>query len=118
RFDDAARWLDQCRRRRPDDAAVWRAWLFRARTAGQPDEVWRSLEHLTTADLEPAETLAVRAWLAFAAGRPELERPALEERIRLCPEDLTAYDRLAELSAGTPEAPRWRLARAEVVRAF
>jgi tetratricopeptide (TPR) repeat protein len=117
RFDEASRWLRDCLRRRPADPAVWRAWLDRARAAGEPGEVWRALEHLTTADLEPAEVPMIRAWLASQAGRPDLERPALEEAVRLRPEELAAFDRLAELSAGTPEAERWRLARALVIKA-
>ncbi len=117
RFDEAARWLERCLRRRPEDPAVWRACLRCARAADDPVAVWRALEHLTTADLEPADLPAVRAWLAFRAGRPDLERPALEERVNLRPEDLTSYDRLAALCANTPDAIRWRDARAEAIRA-
>jgi tetratricopeptide (TPR) repeat protein len=117
RFDEAARWLERCLLRRPADPAIWRAWLFRAKAADDPGALWRALEHLTTADLEPAELPAIRAWLAARAGRSELERPALEERVKLRPEDLAAYDRLVALCAATPDALRWRDARAEVVRA-
>ncbi|MGO9922583.1 MAG: FG-GAP-like repeat-containing protein [Isosphaeraceae bacterium] len=117
RFDEAARWLDQCLHRRAADPAVWRAWLFRARAADDCAALWRALEHLTTADLEATELPAIRAWLASRSGRPDLERPALEERVKLRPEDLASYDRLAALCAGTPDALRWRSARAEVVRA-
>ncbi len=117
RFDEAARWLDPCLRRRPADPAVWRTCLARARAADDPIALWQGLEHLTTADLEPAEVPAIRAWLASRAGRPDLERPALEERVKLRPEDLASYDRLAALCAATPDALRWRDARAEVVRA-
>ena len=117
RFDEAARWLDQCLRRRAADPAVWRAWLFRAQAADDPIAIWQGLEHLTTADLEPAELPAIRAWLARRADRPDLERQALEERVRLQPEDLASYDRLAALLATTPDGLRWRNMRAEVVRA-
>ncbi len=105
RFDEAARWLDQCLHRRAADPAVWRAWLFRARPPMTPLALWRALEHLTTADLEATELPAIRAWLASRSGRPDLERPALEERVKLRPEDLASYDRLAALCAGTPDAP-------------
>jgi tetratricopeptide (TPR) repeat protein len=118
RFDEALGWLRACVRRRSDDAAVWRAWLFRARAAGEADEVWRAVEHLTTTDLEPADMPSIRAWLARRAGRTDVERAALQEQVKKRPEDLPAYDRLAELSAGTPEARGWRVARAEVIRAI
>ena len=67
RFDEAARWLERCLGRRAADPAVWRAWLFRAQAAHDPLALWRALEHLTTADLEPAELPRIRAWLAFRA---------------------------------------------------
>ena len=66
-FEDAGRLLEACRRRRPDDAAVWRAWLAWGRAADEPEEVWRAIEHLKTTDLEPAELPAdasvAPAWL-------------------------------------------------------
>jgi tetratricopeptide (TPR) repeat protein len=117
KLDESARWLERCLRRRPEDPAVWRAYLFRAKVADHVAEVWRALEHLTTGDLEPAELPALRAWLARRADRPDLERPALEERVKLWPEDLEAYDRLAALAGGAADARRWRDARGEVVRA-
>jgi hypothetical protein len=118
RFDEAASWLESCRRRRPDDPAVWRAWLARARAADEPHEVWRALGHLTGLDVEPADVAALRAWLAAHAGRADRERWALEERVRLCAEDLAAYDRLAELCGSSPEAAEWRRRKAEMTRDY
>ncbi len=37
-FAEAARWLDSCRKRRPEDPVVWRAWLRWARAADSIDE--------------------------------------------------------------------------------
>ena len=42
RLDEAARWLDACLRRRPDDPVVWRARLRWARAADRVDEARRA----------------------------------------------------------------------------
>jgi tetratricopeptide (TPR) repeat protein len=117
-LEEAGRWLEACRARRPNDPAVWRAWLFRARTAGDANEAWRAIEHLTTADVDPAEVPLIRAWLAARKGRTEEERNALEERVHLCSEDLESFDRLIEICGRSADADRWREVKAEAAKVY
>ena len=98
RFDEAARWLDACSERRPDDPVVWRARLELAerpaiRTGpGRPSIICRP-----TGCRRPSAPAA-----GVARARLEnvpAERAALSAVIEQEPGDTAALDRLAELAA-------------------
>jgi tetratricopeptide (TPR) repeat protein len=96
-YDEAARWLDDCVRRRPDDVAVWRARLDWALATRRLADVRRSLGHLPVAECTPAEVQRLTAWLAAFRGNLDSERRALERLVEVDPADLAALDRLAAI---------------------
>jgi tetratricopeptide (TPR) repeat protein len=97
RLDEADRALADCLRRRPGDAAAWRARLDWALAADRPDVVVEAAARVT-AD-SAGQALALRAWLAARRDDVGAERRALEEVLRLDPGDTRALDRLAELAS-------------------
>jgi enediyne biosynthesis protein E4 len=104
-FDQAARLLDDCLRRRPDDVPVWRAELKWALATNQLPRVLQALEHLPADDFAPAQIHKLTAWIARQNGHLEAERRVLERLIGVDPADPSALDRLAELAekAGQPK---------------
>ena len=104
-YDEAARLLDACLRRRPEDAPVWRARLRYAVATKQLAIVRKALRHLPAEESTPAQIHKLAVWLANQRGDVESERRALERLIATDPTDLSALDRLAELlvGAGQPE---------------
>src|SRR5262249_46826340 len=98
RFDEAARWLDACSKRRPDDPVVWRARLGLARARGDGEEAWRALDHLAADAVPPVEVLRLRAWLAGRLGDAAAERGALSALIEHQPGETAALGRLAEVA--------------------
>ncbi len=60
RYEEAAGWLDRCRRR-PDDPAVWRGRLGLAMAMDDADGSRDALHHLPGGTVEPAEVLELRA---------------------------------------------------------
>ena len=107
-FSEAARWLDSCRERRPEDPAVWRTWLRWARAADSIDEARRALAHLPAERFSLVEVLALRAWFAGREGHADQERTALEQLIDHAPGDTHALERLAVLAAESGQSPRAR----------
>ncbi len=105
-FPEAARWLDSCRNRRPEDPVVWRAWLRWARAADSIEEARRALAHLPAERFSLAEMLALRAWFANREGHADQERTALEQLIDHAPGDTQALERLAVLAAESGQS--WR----------
>jgi tetratricopeptide (TPR) repeat protein len=99
RFDEAEAWLGRCARRRPDDRAVDRARRDWARAAGRAEALEAVLAGPLGAQLEPAQRLDDRAWLAQQAGRPEEERRALECWLEREPHDPFVLERLGTLAA-------------------
>jgi enediyne biosynthesis protein E4 len=97
-YDEAARWLSACLRRRPEDVAVWRAYLDRGVAANDFEAVSQALVHLPSSEATIAEVERLAAWLAARRGDVELERRALERVIDAEPVDFKARDRLAELA--------------------
>jgi predicted Zn-dependent protease len=97
-FDLAARLLDACLRRRPDDVPVWRAKLNWAFATNQVAKALQALEHLPANDAAQAETYRLTAWIARQRGDLEPERRALERLIVVDPADSSAVTRLAELA--------------------
>ena len=87
RYEEAAGWLDRCRRR-PDDPAVWRGRLELAMATDDAAGSRDALHHLPGGTVDPAEVLELRAWFAVAAGDAEREVRALRrllERSRRSP---------------------------------
>jgi enediyne biosynthesis protein E4 len=97
-FDEAARWLDACLRRRPEDVPVWRARLEWAMATGRTAAAWEALEHLPADGATPVQVHRLAAWFAARRGDAESERQALDRLIAADPGDSAALDRLAELA--------------------
>src|SRR5262245_23882466 len=102
----AAEWLDACRRRRPTDPVVVRAWLDWALAANRPDEVERALSYLRASALRPAEAAALRAEFAARRGDDRAEQVALTAILEQKPGDARAIERLAELALRTDDFER------------
>jgi enediyne biosynthesis protein E4 len=97
-YDEAARWLEACLRRRPDDLPVWRARLDWALATHRLAVVRRALGHLPVDESTPAEVQRLIAWLAEFRGDVDSERRALEQLIALNPADLNTLDRLVAIA--------------------
>jgi enediyne biosynthesis protein E4 len=97
-YDEAARWLAACLRRRPADVPVWRARLDWAVATNRVPEAREALEHLPAQESTPAQVQRLTAWLAARRGDRGGERRALERLIAVDPADATAWDRLVELA--------------------
>ena len=96
-YDEAARWIDDCLRRRPDDRAVWRARLDWSMRTNRLAEARAALSHLPAGLTTPAEFHAVSAWFASKCGDMERERNALAAVVAEAPEDFEALERLEKL---------------------
>jgi enediyne biosynthesis protein E4 len=96
-YEDAAKWLGACEKRRPDDAPVRRARLAWAMATDQIDAAEQAVAQLPAQELTPAEQHRALAWLAAKRGDAEAERGALDRLLAVEPADLTAIERLAEL---------------------
>ncbi len=115
RNEDAARLLDQCLAKRPDDAPVWRAKLLLAVASGALETFREAARRLPPSALTPLEYDRVRVWLAGRIGDPALERAALEDVVKRSPRAFAAWDRLAELATRDRDPARaetYRSARA------
>jgi enediyne biosynthesis protein E4 len=98
RFDEAARWLDPCVQRRPDDQAVWLAQLSLAMASRDVDRARDALRHVKAAWFLPLEVLRIRAWLASFVVDSEVERRSLRALVVEEPGNTNAWARLAELA--------------------
>lgn len=105
-YDEAARWLEACLRRRPDDIPVWHARLDWALATDRHAEVRQALAHLPVEDSTPALLLRVTAWLAANAGDRGSERRALERLIVVDPADFPTLDRLVVIAQKEGKADR------------
>jgi len=112
RLDEAARWLDACQLRRPHDPVVWRSRLEWAEAADRVDRVREALAQLPADSLSPEKVARLQAWLAARRGDAKRERHALDELIKLNPDDTAALNRLSELAFQSNEPDRWRSFRA------
>jgi len=104
-YDEAARWLGDCLRRRRDDVSVWRSRLNWAVAVGRVAEAREAMEHLPAAEFTPAQVEKLAARIAAQCGNAAKERLALERVIAADPADFTALARLAELAVkdGRPD---------------
>jgi enediyne biosynthesis protein E4 len=118
RFDEAARWLDACAQRRPDDQAVWLARLLLARLSRDVDGARDAMHHVKAAWFLPFEVLQIRAWLAAFLGNNDAERRCLLALLIEEPGNTNAWARLAELALGAgnrAEAESYRKKQTETV---
>jgi tetratricopeptide (TPR) repeat protein len=118
-YDEAARWLRACLRRRPVDVPVWRARLNWAVATNRVPDVRDALEHLPADESTRAQVERLTAWLASRRGDRAGEQRALERLIAVEPAELAAWDRLAELAVqgGQPaKAALLRGQKAEIDR--
>ena len=116
-FDEAARWLDACEKRRAGDPAVWSARLDLARASQDGEGVRQAVGHLPATWFLPVEILRLRCWLAARIGDDAIERRALQTLLHEEPGNTAAWDRLAELAvkvARCSEADSLRKKKAEM----
>jgi enediyne biosynthesis protein E4 len=97
-YGEAVEWLDACLRRRPVDAAVWRARLEWALASDNVAEAHRCLRHVPVDPESPAEPLMLRAWFAARRGDAQAERVALEAAVGQEPGNGRALERVAEIA--------------------
>jgi enediyne biosynthesis protein E4 len=97
-YDEAARWLEACLRRRPHDIPVWRARLDWALATHRLADVRQALGHLPVEESTPAQVQRLTAWLAAHRGDLDSERRALERLVAVDPTDFAALDRLAAIA--------------------
>ena len=97
-YDEAARWLEACIRRRPDDIPVWRARLDWALATHRLADVRQAMGHLPVEESNPSQVLRLTAWLAAYRGDLESERQELERLVAVDPADFAALDRLAAIA--------------------
>jgi enediyne biosynthesis protein E4 len=119
-FDSAAKWLDACSKRRPDDRVILRAQLELARASNDIAGAWRALERLPGDELSPTEVLRLRVWLASLTGDLKVERAALFPLVEREPGDTVALDRLATLASldhDSEEVVRLRSKKSEMLAA-
>jgi thioredoxin-like negative regulator of GroEL len=114
---EAARWIDACLRRRPEDRSVWRARLDWAMSTNRLAEARTALKYLPAQGATPAEVHRLSAWLAVACGDIERQRRELTSLIAEAPEDFEALGRLEALAprnASQTVAADLRRRRAEI----
>jgi enediyne biosynthesis protein E4 len=97
-YQAAERLLDACLKRRPQDVAVWRAWLSWGLATDHVDVVQKALTHLPAAESNPAQLHRLDAWLSLKRGDVQTERTELERLLGADPADRYALDRLAQLA--------------------
>ena len=118
-YDEAARWLEACLRRRPDDIPVWRARLDWAMATQRVADVRQALGHLSVEESSSAAVERLKAWLAAHCGDLELEQRALVRLIAVDPTDIAAVDRLvaiAEKRGNADHAGELRRRKTEIER--
>jgi tetratricopeptide (TPR) repeat protein len=107
-YDEAARWLEACAKKRPGDLAIWRARLTSAMKTHHTSEVREALTQLPAEESTPAEVQKLAAWLAAQRGDLESERQSLERLIAADPADFATLDRLADLAVTNGQPARLR----------
>ena len=84
-YEEAAEWLDRCRRR-PDDPAVWRGRLELAMATDDAEGAREALRRLPGNEVAADEVLELCAWFAAAAGDAEREEQALRRLVWAIPD--------------------------------
>ena len=106
--DEAARWLDACQRRRPEDPAVWRTrldWAVATNRVREAEEAWN---HLPAGAVAPALVHRMTAWFADRRGDQEARRQALERLVAADPTDFAAICMLVDIAKTEGHADRAR----------
>jgi enediyne biosynthesis protein E4 len=116
-FDEAARWLDLCRRARPEDVPVWKAYLRWAMATDRVAAVREALRHIPADASTPAQVDRLAAWLAAHRGDLESERRAVERLVADAPADLAAWKRRADLSGQPSDDAELRRKKTDLERA-
>jgi len=116
-FDEAARWLKSCLRRRAEDVPVWTAYLRWAMATNRVAEVQKALRHIPADAMTPAEVDRLAVWLAAYRGDVASERRALERLVADAPADLAAWSRRAELAGQPASAAELQQKKTELDRA-
>jgi thioredoxin-like negative regulator of GroEL len=105
-YDAAGRLLDACLKRRPEDAAVWRARLRWGVATDQVEIVKAALRNLPATESNAAGVQRLAAWLASKRGDSGAERRGLERLLAADPADRKALERLAQLAEKDGEPAR------------
>jgi tetratricopeptide (TPR) repeat protein len=119
RFSAAAKWIEACLRRRPDDPAVWRARLDLAVATDDVAGLWTAVAHLPADRFDATAIRELRVWLVARKGETAVEQQELTALVRDAPGNTQALERLAVLAtqAGqVREAAQLRRRKAEVDR--
>ena len=119
RFREAAKWLERCLRRRPDDPAVWRARLDLALATDDVAGFWAAVAHMPADRFDATGIHSLRAWLAARHGEAAVEQQELTALARDAPGNTEALERLAVLATQAGqirEAEQLRRRKAEVDR--
>ena len=98
KFEEAARWLAACEKRRPDDQPVWLARLALAMGSRDAARARLAATHIRAAWFQPLDVLRLRAWYAAFLGDDQAERRALTALLAEEPGNTNAWARLAELA--------------------
>jgi len=106
KFEEAARWLVACEKRRPDDQPVWLARLALAMGSRDAAGARLAATHIRAAWLQPFEVLRLRAWYAAFLGDDQVERRALTALLAEEPGNTNAWARLAELAVKAGGHPK------------
>jgi enediyne biosynthesis protein E4 len=96
-YNEAARWIDTCLRRRPGDVSVWRARLKWAMATQHVTEALEATKHLAASHLTPGQADRISAWVAHQQNDLDAERQALERLVAAEPVDLIAWKRLEQV---------------------
>ena len=81
-LETAAKWLEGCERKRPDDPAVVRARIALANANHDRRTVRNAVDRIAAGDLEPDELVRLRVWSAVEANDQAAEREALRRLAR------------------------------------
>ena len=115
-FDEAAHWLDQCRKKHPSDPVVTLAALDLAIASDDSQAALEAASRLPAEAISLVELRRLRCWFAARGDDRETEKRALEHLLTFDPGDIASYDRLAELAAlrgSDQESSDWTRRRKE-----
>ncbi|MGO9469033.1 MAG: FG-GAP-like repeat-containing protein [Isosphaeraceae bacterium] len=96
-FGEAARRLDACLERRPDDQPVWLARLALAVATRDAGRARQAVARVNSRWFLPFQVHRLRAWLASFGADRERERLALQALVDIEPGNANAWARLAEI---------------------
>ena len=104
-YDEAARWLEACLRRRPDDIPVWRPPGL-AMATQRIANVRQALGHLPVEESNSRRGRAIDGVAGRHCGDLDSEQRALERLIAVKPTDFVVFDRLVAIAEKRGKADR------------